>query len=68
MSEAVKLHQVKKGTAFTFQGDTNRPKTVYWFGKCDGMYAQVFETHQDYKKFNKPAFVDCSSVVIEETL
>jgi hypothetical protein len=61
----MQLYELKRKTRFTFQGDTNRPKDIYWFLKMDGMYGQIFGSKADMEAFKNPAFVSGSSVVEE---
>jgi len=59
----VYIHNLDKGSKFTFQQDNNRPKDIYWFLKMDGMYAQIFSSESDMKSFNKPEFVAGATIV-----
>jgi hypothetical protein len=59
----MKLHELDNNKPFSFTCDKN--STVYWKGKCAGMYAQVFATESDLKKFERPSFVDCSTQIKE---
>ena len=63
----MKLYELTRGSRFTFQQDTNRPKDIYWFKGMDGAYGQIFSTEADMKAFKKPAFVSASSIVDEVT-
>lgn len=53
--ETMTIKDLKPGSPFKFNGDKNR--TVFWFRKIDGMYAQVFSSIRDMNKFRNPAFV-----------
>jgi hypothetical protein len=57
------IHDLDRGESFTFKGDTNRPKDIYWFLKMDGAYAQIFSTKAAMKSFDNPAFVSASTIV-----
>ncbi len=65
-ANAIHLFDLPRETAFTFQGDSNPIKDIYWFLKIDGMYGQVFSTKADMKAFNNPAFVSAGSIVVPE--
>lgn len=56
----MKLHQLDRGTKFTLAGD----KEVYYFIKCDGMYAQVCRLqHIKTQAEDEVAFIGCSTEV-----
>ena len=67
MKEAVSIHKLENGTMFVFQMDSVRPRKEYYFQKCDGSYAQVFESKSHADDFKNCAFVSCSTVVLEVT-
>ena len=52
---------------FVFQLDNNRPRKQYVFAGCDGKYAQIFESEKHMKAGKNPAFISCSTVVLEVT-
>jgi predicted Rdx family selenoprotein len=59
----MEIHKLENGKSFRFEGDVD--KVVYWKRKCDGMYAQVFATKKDMEDFTDPAYIDCSTKVVE---
>ena len=58
------IKELKNGSRFVFQLDSVRPRNEYYFNKCDGKYAEVFESKAHAEINRNCAFVSCNTVVI----
>jgi len=63
--DATIISKLEDNTIFVFQLDAVRPRKEYFFAKCEDRYAQIYESEAHMKKAKNPAFVDCTTVVLE---